>query len=126
MKSDKKTKRAYRRITPATVAKHKADILLAGNGTAAIRENEPDYRAPDKRSQQILSKTPDQNTVEYIETSLQQIGATAIQRLNELVQSEDERVAGVNTRYAIDQLRGKAVTKSVSLVGKVNIQSVLD
>lgn len=73
-----------------------------------------------------MSKSKDVSTIEYIDNSLQQIGSEAIERVRELVQSDDERIATKNAHYAIDHIRGKAVTRSVSVTGRLNIQSVLE
>lgn len=124
--STNKQRKPYKRITPQTVAIHQAEILLQGNGSQAVRTTDPDYKAPHDRSYRILKKAEEESTLQYIDRSLEIIGEQAINRLGELVNSTDEKVAGVNTRYAIDHIKGKAVQKSVSLTGKINIQSVLD
>lgn len=125
--SNKQTKkRHYKRITPATVAEHVAMMAILGNGSAVQRELNPEYKAPDKRSQAILAKTPDQTTPDYIDQSMQQIGTRAIERISELVNSNDERIATKNAQYIIDHIRGKAVQRTESKHLSLNIQSVLD
>lgn len=126
MKSQDKKPRAYKLITPATVAQHRALTVLHGNGTAAVRENEPGRLGPKHRAFRIKTKSNQVAASEFIEDQLQQIGVDAVNRLGMLVNSSDERIAGVNTRYVLDQIRGKAVVRSVNLTGKINIQSVLD
>lgn len=101
-------------------------MILAGNGSQAVRDTDGDYLAPDKRSQQILAKTPEQSALEYIDASMQQIGVTAIERVNDLVQSGDESIATRNSHFILDHIKGKAVQKSVNLTAKINVQSVLD
>jgi hypothetical protein len=105
---------------------HEAEALLKGNGTAAVRSITPDYAAPHIRAHSIMSKSKDMNVGEYIDNQLQQIGSDAIDRVGELVLSEDERIATKNAHYIIDHIRGKAVQRNISLTGKLNIQSVLD
>lgn len=97
-----------------------------GNGTAAVRELEPEYLDPEARSTRITAKSSDTTIQEYLEDSLQQIGESAVQRVEELVQSCDERIATKNSHYVIDHLRGKAVQRSINVSTKLNIQSVLD
>lgn len=126
MNSETNKPRTYRRITAGTVAEFKALEVATGNGSAAVREQYPETISKGDRAFRIRKNSEKLPANEFIENQLQQIGIDAVNRLGMLVNSSDEKVAGVNTRYAIDQLRGKAVTKSVSLVGKVNIQSVLD
>jgi hypothetical protein len=126
MNTSKRKKRTYKKITAETVAKHKAAELLAGNGTAAVEIIEPDSGSPKDRAYRIARKSENMPSSQYMNDSLEQIAAEAIQELGELIHSNDEAIRTRNVHYAIDQTRGKAVTKSISLVGKTNIQSVLD
>jgi len=126
MKTRNKKTRAYRRITAQTVAKHRAAQLLTGNNTAAVRVTEPDFISPKDRGYRIAKKSDLMPISQYLNDSMEQIAADSVRVLSRLVHSDDEAIATRNVHYAIDQQRGKAVTKSISLVGKTNIQSVLD
>lgn len=126
MNTTKRNKRPYRRITSATVAKHRARVIIDGNNTKAVESTDDDYNNPSDRGYRIQKKAESIPTLQYIDDSLQQIGAEAIQELGELIHSRDEAIKTRNVHYAIDHLRGKAVQKSVTLTGKLNIQSVLD
>lgn len=126
MTNKQKTKRQYRRITRETVAKHKAAELVTGNGTAAVELMNPEYSSKHDRAYRIRKKAEHMPTSQYMNDSLDQIAAEAIQELGELIHSDDEAIRTRNVHYAIDQTRGKAVTKSIAIVGKTNIQSVLD
>lgn len=126
MTQQNKKPRTYKRITPQTVAEYKALEVLHGNGAQAVRDQYPETLVPKDRAFRIRTKADHIAPLEFIDDQLQQIGLDAVNRLGMLVNSSDEKVAGVNTRYVIDQLKGKAVQKSVSLSAKVNIQSVLD
>ena len=122
----KTSKRPYKKITHATVARHVAQAVISGNGTRAVETLEPEYIAPDKRAQRIVAKSRDVNVAEYIDNSLEQIGSEAIDRVGELVHSEDERIATKNAHFVIEHIRGKAVQRNISASVKLNIQSVLD
>lgn len=126
MKTRNRNKRQYRKITSETVAKHRAARIAAGNGTAAVELTDPDYKRPHDRAYHIQKKSELMPTSQYLNDSMEQIAAEATQELGELIHSNDEAIRTRNVHYAIDQVRGKAVTKSISLVGKTNIQSVLD
>ena len=126
MNTTKRNKRHYKRITAATVAKHKARAIIDGNNTRAVETTDPEYTAPHDRGYRIQKKSESMPTLQYIDDSLQQIGAEAVQELSVLVNSDDEAIRTRNVHYAIDHLRGKAVQKSVSFTAKMNIQSVLD
>jgi hypothetical protein len=135
--SDMKAKRPYKKITPRVIAEHATQEILSGNASAAVRELElydddqsglweRSDGAIQKRAYRIVRKREGVSTSEYIEDQLQQIGVEAVQRVSELVQSRDERIALKSATYAIDHIRGKAVSRSISVTGRLNIQSVLD
>lgn len=126
MSIEKKTKRVYKKITPQAVAVHRARVALYGNGTNAVRETEHEYYAPEQRAYKLAKKSKGIATSQFIDEQLEQIGVDAINRLGDLVNSTDERIAQKSTHYAIDHIRGQATKKSINLTGKLNIQSVLD
>jgi len=126
MNNRQKATRPYKRITPRTVAEHAAQAVLSGNNTQAVREIDPEYKAPHVRAHRIITKSKSVNALEYIENGLEQIGSEAIDRVGELVHSEDERIATKNAHFVIEHLRGKAVQRNISASVKLNIQSVLD
>lgn len=118
--------RTYRKITPRTVAEHQAQAVLTGNATQAVRTINPEYVDPSSRAVRIARKSNIVNAGEFIDNSLQQIGAEAIERIGELVHSEDERIATKNAQYVVDHIRGKAVQRSIGVTARFNIQNVLD
>lgn len=120
------SKRVYRKVTPRTVATHAAQTILDGNATAAVRSLEPEYKAPHIRAHTIVKKSKQVSAIEYIENGLEQIGSEAIERIGELVHSEDERIATKNAHFVVDHIRGKAVQRSITATTKLNIQSVID
>lgn len=119
-------KRTYKRITAATVAIHEAQAVLSGNSTAAVRAIDPEYKSPEARAHRIVKKSKDVLAGEYIENAMQQIGSEAIERIGEMVHSEDERIATKNAHFVVDHIRGKAVQRNITAHTKLNIQSVLD
>jgi len=127
-KQDRKSnnKRPYRLITPLTIAQFEAEKVITGNGTAAIRKLNANYKSPEARSNRIVNKSKQVNASEMIENRLQQIAAGAIERVAELVNSEDEKIATKNSHYVIDHIRGKAVQRSITATAKFNIQNILD
>ena len=127
-KQDRKSnnKRPYRLITPLTIAQFEAEKIITGNGTAAIRKLNSGYEAPQARSNRIVNKSKQVNASEMIENRLQQIASDAIERVSELVNSEDEKIATKNSHYVIDHIRGKAVQRSITATARFNIQNILD
>ena len=120
------TKRQYKRITPQVIAEHKLLQAELGNGSAAVRQSDPMLIAPHIRANAIIKKDKELNGLQYIDNKLQQIGKQAINRVEELVDSDDEKVATRNAHYVLDQLKGKAVQKTESKSVVLNIEAVLD
>lgn len=120
------TPRVYKRITPATVAIHKTALIRLGNNTRAVRELDDEYKSPKDRGYKIAKKSEQQNTVDFIDDQFQQIGVIAVNRIGEMVLSNDERIATKNAQYVVDHLRGKAVQRTESKHLSLNIQTVLD
>lgn len=121
-----KRKRPYRLITAETVAKHQALAVIHGNGSAAVLALDADYKNLGDRAYRIRKKAESMPTSGYIEEGLQQIASEGIQELGELVHSADEKLRYRVATYAIDQVRGKAITRSIGISAKTNIQSVID
>lgn len=126
MTVQKQTKRVYKKIDARTVAIHQAKVLELGNGASVVRALEPEYKDEYSRASKIARKSKSVNVAEYIEDALEQMGEGAIQRVNELIYSTDERIATKNAHYAIDHIRGKAISRNINVSAKLNIQSVLD
>jgi hypothetical protein len=125
MNDVQKPKRTYKRITPATVAKHKALAIAEGNGSAAVRILEPSRLSPKDRAFRITRKGEQMNAMDFIENTLQRIGVDAINRVGMMVNSIDEKVATRNAHYVIDHIRGQAVRRSESKHLEMTIEAVL-
>lgn len=121
-----KPKNVYRRITKTEIARFKAEQIIQGNNTAAIRKLEPFRLSPKDRAFRIAKKSAQQNATDFIDEKLQQIATDAVNRLGMLVNSTDEKIATKNVHYAIDHLRGKPLQRTESKHLSLNIQSVLD
>lgn len=124
--SNKTTKREYIKITPSQIAKYKALEALVGNGTEAIRRLNPTLLSPKDRAYRIAKKSEEQNTVDFIDDSLQLIGVDAINRIGMMVNSTDERVATKNAHYIVDHLRGQAVRRTEAKHLNLTIEAILD
>lgn len=122
----KTTPRTYKRITPATIAKHKAQLLKLGNNSAAVRSTDPEYKSPKDRGYKIAKKADNISTLDFIDEQFQQIGVDAVNRVGQLVLSNDERIATKNAHFVIEQMRGKALQRTESKHLSLNIQTVLD
>ena len=125
MKPTNTPKRKYRKVTPAEIAEHKVQSALLGNGTSAVRKMYPSMLEPSVRAFRIVKKSKEQNTVDFIDDQLQQIGIDAVNRVGMLVNSVDEKVATKNSHYVVDHIRGQAIRRSESKHLQLNIEAVL-
>lgn len=75
---------------------------------------------------EMLKPSGAKNVNEYLDMYMQQSAITAANRLEELVNSENEKIATQNVHYVLDHVRGKAIQRSVTAHAKVNIQDLLD
>lgn len=126
MSISKTPKRNYKIITPQTVAQYTADELLAGNGTAAVRNRESTRLSPHQRAWRIRKKREEEQSSVFIDEQLEQIGADAIVRVGKMVNSVDERIATKNAHFVLDHIRGKAVQRSENKNLNITIESVLE
>ena len=126
IKTNPASRRVYRKITPSVIAKFQAALIMYGSGTAAVRILEPDETDPRRRAWLISTKCKQLGGTDFLNFQLEQIGVDAINRLGELVHSEDERVATKSVIYVIDQVRGKALQRADNKHTKLTIESVLD
>lgn len=126
MNTQKRIKRKYRRITAETVAKHKSAQIVTGNGTAAVELVEPGYTSPKDRAYAIAKKAENMPTSQYLEEGLQQIAANGVRELEQLGRDGDDKMRFNVAKLAIEHVRGKAVSRSIAITGKVNVQSVID
>lgn len=118
--------RQYHKYTKAQLAAIESLAVVLGNRTAAIRQLFPSLRNPKVTAFRAKKKSVSLSTEVFIDDTLQQIGVDAVNRLGEVVQSPDEKLALKASMYAIDHIRGQATKKSIALTGKLNIQNVLD
>lgn len=121
----KRKPRAYRRITPNTVAKFNAAVIAHGNGSAAVRAIEPETINVGRRAWLIVQKSKELNATEYIDHQMQQTAIEATERVRVMVQSPDEKIATKNAHFVIDHIRGKALQRSESKTLNINIETLL-
>ena len=125
MNNTPKPKRKYRKVTLAEIAEHKVMATLEGNNTSAVRKMYPSMLSPSTRAFRIVQKSEEQNTVDFIDDQLQQIGIDAVRRIGNMVNSVDEKVATKNSHYVVDHIRGQAIRRSESKHLQLNIEAVL-
>jgi hypothetical protein len=118
-------KRTYRKITPEVIAQFKAAKIRYGSGAAAIRVIEPDETDPRRRAWLISTKCKQTASDSFLGFQLEHIGIDAINRIGEMVNSSDERIATKNSHYVIDQVRGMPTRHNNHDVTKLTIESIL-
>ena len=116
----------YDFLTPPGVSKEGtkelAEVIKAD---AQPRPQDP-KTATAQQILEMLKPSGAKNVNEYLDMYMQQSAITAANRLEELVNSENEKIATQNVHYVLDHVRGKAIQRSVTAHAKVNIQDLLD
>lgn len=116
----------YDFLTPPGVSKEDtkelAEVIKAD---AQPRPQDP-KTATAQQILEMLEPSGAKNVNEYLDMYMQQSAITAANRLEELVNSENEKIATQNVHYVLDHVRGKAIQRSVTAHAKVNIQDLLD
>lgn len=116
----------YDFLTPPGVSKEDtkelAEVIKAD---AQPRPRDP-KTATAQQILEMLKPSGAKNVNEYLDMYMQQSAITAANRLEQLVNSENEKIATQNVHYVLDHVRGKAIQRSVTAHAKVNIQDLLD
>lgn len=116
----------YDFLTPPGVSKEDtkelAEVIKAD---AQPRPQDP-KTATAQQILEMLKPSGAKNVNEYLDMYMQQSAITAANRLEKLVNSENEKIATQNVHYVLDHVRGKAIQRSVTAHAKVNIQDLLD
>lgn len=116
----------YDFLTPPGVSKEDtkelAEVIKAD---AQPRPQDP-KTATAQQILEMLKPSGAKNVNDYLDMYMQQSAITAANRLEELVNSENEKIATQNVHYVLDHVRGKAIQRSVTAHAKVNIQDLLD
>ena len=118
-------KKRYKRITPDVVTRFRSQELIDGNGTAAIETLEPDRIRPDARAGRIRAKASVLQGAAYIDDTLVTLAKPAIERVNAMIQSDDEKIATKNAHFVIDHVRGKALQRTENKNYNLTIEAVL-
>lgn len=118
-------KRIYRVINKEEIASFKAARLLTNNNTEAVQLLEPTRTIGiEDRAYKIARKASISN-VEYVDRKLQQIAVQAVERVQELVGSEDEGIATRNSHFVIDHVRGKPLQRTENKNLNITIEDIL-
>jgi phage terminase small subunit len=122
-------KKKYRKTRELTPAQKKFSEVYArtDNGTEAVRQAYPEMAG--KSSQNTLRvkahrMLTNDNVYEDIQAQkqrLEQIASSATKRIQQLVHSEDESIALNSSKFAIEQVHGKATVKIESKSAHVSV-----
>lgn len=105
-------------FTDVYAATHKPiDAMVAAQPNLAADRNYANVKA------RRLLKKSDINT--KIQQKMEKMASKATKKIDELIQSENEQIATTNAWKVIEQVQGKAVTKSINLNATATIEDVL-
>lgn len=116
----------YDFLTPPGVSKEDAKELAEVIKADAKPRPQSPQTTTAQQILEMLKPSGAKNVNEYLDMYMQQSAITAANRLEQLVNSENEKIATQNVHYVLDHVRGKAIQRSVTAHAKVNIQDLLD
>lgn len=116
----------YDFLTPPGVSKEDTKELAEVIKADAQPRPQNPKTATAQQILEMLKPSGAKNVNEYLDMYMQQSAITAANRLEQLVNSENEKIATQNVHYVLDHVRGKAIQRSVTAHAKVNIQDLLD
>lgn len=118
----------------ATPAKRKFAIEYAktDNGAEAVRRAFPEL-AKTSSVQYLSTKASDllknpeiASQVEYQKQKLELLATKAVDRVEQLIQSDNEMVATTNSWKAIEQVQGKATQRNINLNASITLEDMLN
>ncbi len=87
-----------------------------GNGVKAVEEAYPDrnltYGSKAVQATRMLKNANIVNHIEYQRNKLEQLATRSVERVADLIESENEAIATTNAWKTIEQVQGKAMQKS--------------
>lgn len=124
-----KTKRKPYKTTTLTPAKKKfaREYAKTDNGTQAILRAFPEITSPASarvKASRLLTNDNIKMEIQYQKNAISMLASRAVNRIGTLIESDDEAIAGTNSRWVYEQVHGKAVQKSTSL--NVNFTQHID
>ncbi len=119
----KTNKKQYKKTATLTPAKKKFAVVYAktDNGTEAIRQAFPDTAAQSSptyvslKANRLIRNAEVSKEIAHQKQKIEYMATKALNRIDELVTSDDEQVAGQNSRWIYEQVHGKAVQKSSNI-----------
>lgn len=96
-----------------------AEASRRTRGTASIS---PNYSKV--HGSYMLKKPEVQSAIQILEARMEKTAMKAVERLDQLVDSQDENIATRNAHYVIDQVKGKAVSRNLN--ANFDIQAAVD
>lgn len=121
-----KKKRIYRVINQQEIANFKATRLLTNNNTEAVQLLEPTRVVGISARATKINRKVQESNVDYVDKKLQEIAVNAVERVQELVGSEDESIATRNSHFVIDHVRGKALQRTENKNLNITIEDILN
>lgn len=106
------------RFTDARAANYSpAKAMIVAQPELALNKNYANVKG-----RRLLKKTDVQ---EKIQKKMERMSNKAIKRIDTLIQSDDESIATTNSWRVVEQVRGKAVTRSINLNATATIEDAL-
>lgn len=116
-------------LTPAK-KKFVEEYAKLDNGAEAVRRAYPELK--DSSPQYLSTKAArlmknDEiiNHLEHQKQKLEKLATKAVEKVEQLIESENEQIATTNAWKTIEQVQGKAMTKNLSITATDTLEEVL-
>lgn len=117
--TSKDGKKRYHKTATLTPAKKifTEEYARTDNGTQAAMKAFPNIKKTTAavKASELLRNPNVVNHIEYQKNKLEKLASKAVNRVEELIQSDNEMVATTNIWKTIEQVQGKAVQKSTNI-----------
>lgn len=116
-------------LTPAKKA-FAIEYAKTDNGTQSVtkafKDNNYTPEVAAVKANRLLRNDNVLNEIEHQKNKLEKLATKAVNRLDSLINSDDEKVATQNIWNTIHQVQGKPLTKQVNLNADVSIELLLN
>lgn len=115
-------------LTPAK-KRFAYEYARTDNGTQSVLKAFDNNYTPEVakvKASRLLTNDNVMTEIEYQKNKLEKLATKAVNRLDSLINSDDEKVATQNIWNTIHQVQGKPLTKQVNLNAEISVEDLLN
>lgn len=115
-------------LTPANKA-FTVEYAKTNNGTQSVLKafsgNNYTIKSAGVKATRLLNNDSIVNHIEYQKNKLEQLATKAVNRVEQLIDSDNEQVASMNSWKSIEQVQGKAIQRNTNLNIEANVSDII-